>query len=600
MRLSGTKTGSANQYNGLGDQLYDLGGARPTLDLNFASNGSLVDSVTGKTLVDFTRASGGTYVDGDGLIKTAVTNLLLRSEEFDNTFWTPTNGTVSANQASSPTGAVIADKLIANNAASGAQVFSTTTLLASTTYTFSCYAKAAEWSWLRLTSRGPENSDIGAYFNLATGAVGVTDSNVTATIQDVSGGWYRCVVTRTTGTGAAAGRQRIYATNADNALSTGDGTSGIYIWGAQLEQSSTVGEYIPTTSTINSATRFHHDPTTGESLGLLVEESRTNLLQYSQDFSNSYWSKLSGLTVTANQSLAPDGSQTGFLFTADPSTGGYLERSISVTSGTTYTYSVYLKRGNVATTLILLSGATFNNNGGNPVGTFNLDTATATFSNGSSGSITPVGNNWYRCVITATATATESRGQQFVRMSANGATVYVWGAQLEAGSFPTSYIPTTSSTVTRAADVAVISGSNFSSWYRQDEGTVFVNQTSLSTVPQDFATVCQFNDTTTTNVLHIRKRSGFSQWAVGGESNLFMTRTINQPSVLSVAYKTDNTAFAAEGDLTSDSTCTIDPNKVEVLIGNGVTSDSYLNGIIRRITYWPQRLPNETLQTITN
>jgi hypothetical protein len=51
MRLSGTKTGSANQYNGLGDQLYDLGGARPTLDLNFANNGSLVDSVTGKTLV---------------------------------------------------------------------------------------------------------------------------------------------------------------------------------------------------------------------------------------------------------------------------------------------------------------------------------------------------------------------------------------------------------------------------------------------------------------------------------------------------------------------------------------------------------------------
>jgi hypothetical protein len=87
MRLSGTKTGSANQYNGLGDQLYDLGGARPTLDLNFANNGSLVDSVTGKTLVQHTRQSNATYVDGDGVIRTAVTNLLLRSEEFDNASW---------------------------------------------------------------------------------------------------------------------------------------------------------------------------------------------------------------------------------------------------------------------------------------------------------------------------------------------------------------------------------------------------------------------------------------------------------------------------------------------------------------------------------
>jgi hypothetical protein len=87
MRLSGTKTGAINQYNGLGDQLYDLGGARPTLDLNFANNGSLVDSVTGKTLVQHTRQSNATYVDGDGVIRTATTNLLLRSEEFDNASW---------------------------------------------------------------------------------------------------------------------------------------------------------------------------------------------------------------------------------------------------------------------------------------------------------------------------------------------------------------------------------------------------------------------------------------------------------------------------------------------------------------------------------
>ena len=79
MRLRGTKTNSINQGTGLGDQLYDLGGARPTLDLNFSSNESLVDSVTGKTLVDHTLASSGTYLAGEGLIKTSTTNLLLQS-----------------------------------------------------------------------------------------------------------------------------------------------------------------------------------------------------------------------------------------------------------------------------------------------------------------------------------------------------------------------------------------------------------------------------------------------------------------------------------------------------------------------------------------
>ena len=112
MRLSGTKTSSVNQYNGLGDQLYDLGGARPTLDLNFSSNESLVDSVTGKTLVDHTRQSSATYVDGDGVIRTAVTNLLLQSEDFSTT-WLATGGSVITDDSSAPNGLASADLLTA-------------------------------------------------------------------------------------------------------------------------------------------------------------------------------------------------------------------------------------------------------------------------------------------------------------------------------------------------------------------------------------------------------------------------------------------------------------------------------------------------------
>ena len=96
MRLGATKTGASTTYNGLGDQLYDKGGARPTLDLNFASNGSLVDSVTGKTLVTHTRASNATYVDGDGIIKDAVTNLIFPSEDFNSSPWVKAGVSVTA------------------------------------------------------------------------------------------------------------------------------------------------------------------------------------------------------------------------------------------------------------------------------------------------------------------------------------------------------------------------------------------------------------------------------------------------------------------------------------------------------------------------
>jgi hypothetical protein len=102
MRLSGTKTGAINQYRGLGNQLWDLAGNRPSLDLPFADNKSLVDATTGANLVDFTRASSGTYVDSEGVIRTATTNLLLRSEEFDQSPWSTVNGTVTVTATASP------------------------------------------------------------------------------------------------------------------------------------------------------------------------------------------------------------------------------------------------------------------------------------------------------------------------------------------------------------------------------------------------------------------------------------------------------------------------------------------------------------------
>ena len=119
MKLSGTKTGSVNQYNGLGDQLYDIAGERPTLDLNFAGKQSLNDQTTGNSLVTHTRSSNATYVGGDGLIRNAVTNLLLNSEDITGSGWATyynTSGTASApvitaNYGIAPDGTQTADRV---------------------------------------------------------------------------------------------------------------------------------------------------------------------------------------------------------------------------------------------------------------------------------------------------------------------------------------------------------------------------------------------------------------------------------------------------------------------------------------------------------
>ena len=289
MRLSGTKTSSVNQYNGLGDQLYDLGGAKPTLDLNFSSNESLVDSVTGKTLVQHTRAGSGassaTYVDGDGVIRTAVTNLMLRSEEFDNASWLKVNSIVTANATTAPNGTDTADKLIPNNLVLLSSISNNAlqTLTKATTaiqYTYSVFAKQNGLNSLRVFCQGAS----------AANAILVTFSLVNGTIEEVipfgnfsgglasifsyGSGWYRCTLTFTTNTDNAITARNIAT---DSIITSGDGTSGIYLWGAQLEQASTASSYIPT---LASAVTRNTDVLSND-ITSLVDSTYTALLDVS-------------------------------------------------------------------------------------------------------------------------------------------------------------------------------------------------------------------------------------------------------------------------------------------------------------------------------
>jgi hypothetical protein len=238
------------------------------------------------------------------------------------------------------------------------------------------------------------------------------------------------------------------------------------------------------------------------------------------------------------------------------------------------------------------------------LGTTALSTGWAT----PTSTIIPYPNGWYRCILSGvTSTAhTSLRAIIYLNFFGNTADTYgthhLWGAQLEVGAFPTSYIPTTTATVTRSADVASISGSNFSSWYRQDEGTVFVD------VPGIYNTAAAFTLSDGTNNNRILLDHGTNtrrgRIVTGGadQASLTSSYVYGSPIKSTVAYALDNSALASNGSLSAnspDTSCTI-PTAIDRLnIGSNSGSAAQAGTSIRRLTYWPTRLSNETLQTIT-
>ena len=423
----------------------------PSLDLRFADNKSLVDAVTGASLVTFTRASTGTFVGSDGVLRSAVTNLLLQSEDFSTTWIKDSNAVVTTNVATAPNGSVTADKF-AVGTSTFPQIAQAATSTVSLTHSFSVYIKAAGLNFIQLRVRnaGASTNYFRAVFNLSTGEVTSAITNgtgviVSATTVNAGDGWWRCTLTGIADTtGTSIQPLAILATDANGTLATSSNsaaTDGVLLWGAQLEQSATVGGYIPTTSTINSAPRFDHNPTTGESLGLLVEEARTNNLLQSEDFSSTW--TLSNIAVTANSVVAPDGTTTADTI-APPADGltttRFLRQNPILTTQQAYTLSVFVKVGTATTNGINLyvSDSTATNNFR---ANFNLFTLTT--SPGGTGwavptaTIVPYSNGWYRCILTGVTSTVHVSLRAQIYLNVFGSTpdtygsIHVWGAQLE-------------------------------------------------------------------------------------------------------------------------------------------------------------------------
>jgi len=394
-------------------------------------------------------------------------------------------------------------------------------------------------------------------------------------------------------------------------------------WGAQIEQASALGDYVPTTTAINSAPRFDHNPTTGESLGLLVEEARTNLWQWSNSATDGQtWNNVgTHMTLTAGQT-SPAGDSTAIRAAdVDSATAGtFIQRttvSPALTAGTFVSYSIFIKPINIPNTIgiaIFANGTTDGVTGtftvsGTAITGFTINTS----GGGGSGSASYIAypNGWYRVIVSgipSTVTMADCR----VRINlgsyarSTGTARFDWyGGQFENNAFASSYIPTTGTAggVTRAADVASITGSNFSSFYNQTEGTVFSSFKRISYTGT--STVVSINDNTTNNRLYNLRQDTAAALTVisatAGSVDASPSLTLSSGASadqVAVAQQLNNFGASANGGTVATDSTVLMPTVTQANIGN-VTSSSFFNGTIKRLTYWPVRLANTTLQQIT-
>ena len=468
--LSGFSTPFGRTYGAL--SAYAIGSFEPELVFDFGqeyyrTGGTLT---TFDSAMTFDRSSNATMVDSDGLLKWAPHNLLTYSEQLD--LWNKYLATVEPNVVVAPDGQTTADKLIANAGSSDNRHTRSNSFTLSGRSTFKIWLKAGEYSTVGIYLRRGVNDLSPVIVNLSTQSITenyptiVTNSSLSA----ASNGWFLLSCDILDSASTVVG---VFSPIANG----NDGVSGFYIWGAHLYRSDLGGmvnspdrgdSYVPTTSAARYLPRRGHHVYNGSAWvneGVLHEsEARTNLVQYSNDFADAFWGSggfTNNIDAIANSAISPDGENNAWKLvpnttTVNPATAYRATLSIGVTAP--YVSSVYAKAGEydylITTVGSYASGfwAAFDLLNGT-VHSQPTDPETTAY-------IQDVGNGWYRCWLVCTdlaglevAAVTPSvDGTLTTNYTDTTSGIYVYGAQFEAGSTPSSYIPTSGSTVTRAAD----------------------------------------------------------------------------------------------------------------------------------------------------
>jgi hypothetical protein len=348
--------------------------------------------------------------------------------------------------------------------------------------------------------------------------------------------------------------------------------------------------------------RFDHNPLTGESLGLLVEEQRTNLLLRSEEFDDAYWSKTLS-SVSANSTNSPASTQTADTLVEDTSNGEHqITRFFTLTSGTIYTVSIYVKAAGRTFCRFGFTGTGFS---GPTRSTFNLATGAVTMNNGGSPTITPVGSGWYRLSVTNTATSTTS-GSFIIQPQLDASTlsytgdgtsgIFLWGAQLEAGAFASSYIPTTTAAATRSASLADLISSaianNIRSFYVEFSSPA-VGTRGAASLNDNTANKRIEVITSGTDPRLVVRDGGVEQANINGG-----TVTAGVKTRVAVRISANDFAISINGSTAATDTSGTLPTVDRLMIGR-TQAGEYLNGGIARFAGWTELLSDVTLQSLS-
>jgi len=408
-------------------------------------------------------------VDSDGLLKWAPHNLLKYSE--DATLANSSRVTVIGGDITGPFAGTTGDRITATVTTAGYVGALTGEVILGGENTYKAIVKNGDCDWVRV--RTTATSVGSASFNLSTGEVGTT-FDATASIEDLGDGWYEITVTTPVNGDFAL----LYISSADQ---TTEAVVGEFFYvhrrenwrsdlGGMMDNPDRGDSYVPTTSAAVYLPRVGHHIWDGSQWvkGYLHEsEARTNLVTYSEDFTDASWFANSAVQSVNKDAISPSGTTTAstLLVTNVGGTGSgpYLQYNASLSQDTTYTASVFAKADQSSWLYLQLVAFTSPAEGGV---WFNTESGVkGTEESGFTGSITSVGNGWYKCSVTFVLSSDVSGGLRIEAASGDNSetvnldgtsSILIYGAQLEAGSTPSSYIPTTGSTVTRAADVMTI------------------------------------------------------------------------------------------------------------------------------------------------
>jgi hypothetical protein len=327
---------------------------------------------------------------------------------------------------------------------------------------------------------------------------------------------------------------------------------------------------------------------------LLLEPQRTNYIQYSEDFSQSYWIN-NGVTITSNEIISPSGALNADLLSGV--SGGFGVVLFSTWSSTNKVASCFAKKGSSNTFRI--------ENGSSGVGVaFDLENGVVTvIDSGFEAQIQDYGNDWYRCV----AIDTLGRSGTFsLSVTAASESIYLYGAQLEEGSYSTSYIPTNGAAVTRAAETAI--GAGDASTFNDSEGVLMFELSALTT---NETRVISISDGSTANNVYVNINNVGAisgQIISGGTAQCSLSST----SVSSNISQLDFNKIAITYKL-NDFQLWVNGIKVDS-DNNGVTfSDGVLNrlnfdfgtgafdvyGNVKQLQYFDSALTDAELQALT-